>query len=59
MDLLQAFKLLDKEITINIQGTLDDPLFQANQIGEILELTNIRKSIKDFDTDEKVVYSDK
>ena len=33
MDILKAFKLLDKTIEINIQGTLENPLFQANQIG--------------------------
>ena len=30
MDILKAFKLIDKDIEINIKGTIDDPLFQAN-----------------------------
>jgi len=55
MDILKAFKLVDKEININIQGTFDEPLFQANQIGKILELVNINESLKDFNTDEKVI----
>lgn len=42
-------------ITINFQGTLEDPRFQANQIGAVLGLANIRDTIKDFDADEKGV----
>jgi prophage antirepressor-like protein len=55
MDILKAFKLVDKEININIQGTLENPLFQANQIGKILELSNINENLKDFGSDEKVI----
>jgi prophage antirepressor-like protein len=31
------------------------PLFQANQIGKLLEISNIRDSIKDFSENEKGV----
>ena len=55
MDILKAFQLLDKTIEINIQGTFNDPLFQANQIGKLLEIKNIRDSIIDFNNNEKVV----
>ena len=55
MDVLKIFKLADNDITINIQGTIDDPLFQANQIGELLGISNIRDTTKNFDDDEKVV----
>lgn len=55
MDILKIFKLADNDITINIQGTIDDPLFQANQIGELLGISNIRDTTKNFDDDEKVV----
>jgi prophage antirepressor-like protein len=55
MDILKAFKLVDKTIEINIQGTLENPLFQANQIGKLLDLTNIRVNLQDFNNDEKVV----
>ena len=44
---------LERGVTINIQGTPEDPLFQANQIGELLGLVNVRDAIKDFDDDEK------
>ena len=55
MDILKAFKIVDKDININIKGTLEDPLFQANQIGKILELSNINENLKDFNEDEKVI----
>ena len=59
MDILKIFSLLEKEDGeshhINIQGTVDDPLFQANQIGKILGLGNIREAIKDFGEDERSV----
>jgi prophage antirepressor-like protein len=40
---------------INIQGTLDEPLFQANQIGKILVIGNSSESLNDFGEDEKVI----
>jgi prophage antirepressor-like protein len=55
MDILKAFSLLDTEHQINIQGTLEDPLFQANQIGKLLGISNIRDAIKDFSDNEKDV----
>jgi len=55
MDLVKVFTNNTKNITVNIQGTVEEPLFQANQIGELLELKNIKKSIIDFDEDEKGV----
>ena len=55
MDILKAFKLIDEEFIINIQGTLENPIFQANQIGHILGISNIRESIRDYDDEEKVV----
>ena len=59
MDILKAFSLLDTEYQINIQGTLEDPLFQANQIGKLLGIVNIRDSIKEFsERDKHVVLTD-
>ena len=55
MDILKAFSLFDEEHDINIQGTPEDPLFQANQIGNLLGLTNIHKSIQDFTDKDKVL----
>ena len=55
MDILKAFSLLDTEYQINIQGTLEDPLFQANQIGKLLGISNIRDTVKEFSENEKGV----
>jgi prophage antirepressor-like protein len=59
MDIVRAFTDLndDRHIHINIIGTVDDPLFQAGQVGKFLGLVNIRESIKDFDEDEKVALN--
>lgn len=54
MDILKAFSLFDVEHHINIQGTLENPLFQANQIGKLLEISNIRETLRDFTDNEKV-----
>ena len=55
MDILKAFSLIDETHNINIQGTVENPLFQANQIGKLLGIINIRDSIKDFEEDERSV----
>ena len=54
MDILKAFSLCDKEYPINIQGTVDEPLFQANQIGKLLGILKIVSQINNFDITEKV-----
>lgn len=56
MDILKAFNLLDKIYEITIKGTFEDPLFHAKQIGNLLEIINIRNSILDFTDDERVVH---
>ena len=55
MDIIKLFVDNADNIEINIKGTIDEPLFQANQIGELLGLKNIRESIRDFDDSQKVV----
>lgn len=57
MDILRTFKIVDKDVDINIQGTVEKPLFQANQIGDLLEITNIRTSIRHFEDHEKVIVN--
>jgi prophage antirepressor-like protein len=53
MDILKAFSLLDENHTINIQGTPENPLFQANQIGQLLGITNIHQNIQEFSEKER------
>lgn len=55
MDILKAFSLIDETHHINIQGTVENPLFQANQIGKLLGISNISDSIIKFEEDEKVI----
>ena len=39
MDILKIFNLYDKDFSINIIGTVEEPLFQANQIAKLLDIT--------------------
>ena len=55
MDILRTFNISGNDYAVNIQGTDEDPLFQANQIGRILNINNIHATIKDFDDTEKVL----
>ena len=52
-NIIRAFKLDNEEVKINIKGTEDEPLFQANQIGKILGIKNTSKSLLNLDEDEK------
>jgi len=57
MDILKAFKINIDEFPVNIQGTQDEPLFQANQIGKIVDIKNMAKSLMNFNDQEKVLTS--
>ena len=54
MDILKAFSLYNKEYHINIQGSINEPLFQANQIGKLLDMVRIQNQMINFDNTEKV-----
>jgi len=54
MDILKAFKLTTNSFDVNIKGDPENPLFQANQIAQILDIKNIHTSMVDFDEFEKV-----
>lgn len=55
MDIIKAFNENNMNIEITIKGTIDNPLFKASDIGEVLGLSNIRQNIQDFDESEKGV----
>ena len=60
MDILKTFSLLgdgSDVYQINIKGTPEDPLFQANQIGKILGIANISTALKDFGVEERYLIS--
>lgn len=56
MDIIKAFNANDLHTEIVIKGTLDDPLFRASDVGVVLDISNIRTSIVDFDESESVLY---
>jgi len=55
MDIVKAFNANELHTDIVIKGNYNDPLFRASDIGEILEMSNIRAHIVNFDNTEKVV----
>jgi prophage antirepressor-like protein len=55
MDIVKAFNANDLHTEIVIKGTVTDPLFRASDVGVVLDISNIRTSITDFDESEKVV----
>ena len=55
MDIVKAFNENDLNIDINIQGSSENPLFRASDIGLILDISQIRSSIRHFDETQKVV----
>jgi prophage antirepressor-like protein len=57
MDIVKAFNSNNLHTEVVIKGTKTDPLFRASDIGAVLEISNIRTSIMDFDESEKVVHS--
>ena len=57
MDIIRAFTTNTMHTEIVIKGTIEAPLFRASDIALILEISNIRASIKDFNESEKVVQT--
>jgi prophage antirepressor-like protein len=53
MEIVKAFNNNELYTNITIKGTIENPLFRASDIGEILGFNNIRQSIKDYDNTEK------
>jgi prophage antirepressor-like protein len=50
MDILKSFSLCGFDYPINIQGTVENPLFQSNQIAKLLGMNSINKQIMNFDS---------
>lgn len=57
MDLLKCFNFNDEEHKINVQGTHEEPLFQANQIAKILGIKNISNNLTGFTKNEKEIHN--
>ena len=54
MEIVKAFTENNLHTEIIIKGTNEFPLFRASDIAEILEMTNIRVVMQDFDETEKI-----
>ena len=57
MEIIKAFNSNNLHTEIVIKGTISEPLFRASDIGEILEMGNIRTSIQQFDETERHVHT--
>lgn len=57
MEVIKAFTENELHTEIVIKGTMENPLFRASDVGEVLEMGNIRTTIQHFDDTEKVVHS--
>jgi hypothetical protein len=55
MEIVKAFTTNNLHTEITIKGTINKPLFRASDIGNVLDMGNIRTSISDYDETEKVV----
>ena len=54
MNIVREFE----HVSLNITGSFDEPLFDADQIGKLLEIVDVRDAIKDFDKDDVVLADD-
>ena len=57
MEIVKAFTTNNLHTEIIIKGTINEPLFRANDIAQVLEITNIRNNTQHFDNTEKVIYT--
>ena len=57
MEIVKAFNSNNLHTEIIIKGTVNEPLFRASDVGNVLEMGNIRTSINDFNDSEKVVHT--
>jgi len=57
MDIVRAFNANELHTEIVIKGDANNPLFRASDIGNVLDISNIRTSINDFNETEKVVHT--
>jgi prophage antirepressor-like protein len=57
MEVVKAFNSNNLHTEIVIKGTYEEPLFRASDIGEVLEMGNIRTTIQNFNESEKVVQT--
>jgi prophage antirepressor-like protein len=57
MEVVKAFNSNNLHTEIVIKGTVNEPLFRASDVGNVLDMSAIRSVIRDFDETEKVVHN--
>jgi prophage antirepressor-like protein len=57
MDIVRAFNANSFHTEIVIKGDVNNPLFRASDVGNVLDISNIRTSIISFNDTEKVVHT--
>lgn len=57
MDIVRAFNTNNFHTEIVIKGDVNTPLFRASDVGNVLDISNIRTSINSFNDTEKVVHT--
>lgn len=57
MEITRFFQSTDHQLNIHIKGSTDEPLFQANQIAELLGIVNIQTALVGFVEDEVHMYA--
>ena len=55
MEIIKAFTTNDMHMNITIGGTIQNPLFRASDIGNILDTTSINVIIRDYDKNDKIL----
>jgi prophage antirepressor-like protein len=55
MEIVKAFTDNNLHAEITIRGTYAEPLFKANDVGEVLDMVNVRATINNFNDTEKVI----
>ena len=55
MEVIKAFSTNNLATEITIKGTINNPLFRSSDIASVLEMSNIRCIIQNFNETEKVV----
>ncbi|QYB17600.1 hypothetical protein PV-S19_0236 [Pacmanvirus S19] len=54
MEIIELTKEIFEGRQVRILGTIEEPLFVADDIGKVLDIGNIRKTTKDYDNTEKI-----
>ncbi len=57
MDLVLAFTNNNFKSDILVRGSFEEPLFKANDIANVLEISNIRASTLHFDETQKITQT--